>query len=111
VYKTRVYELARYVNREQEIIPNGIITRPPSAELRPGQKDEDSLPPYEILDDILRRHLEGRQSGSQVAKEGGHSAITVAWVLSAYKKAAYKRSQTPFALRVSSQPLEGLDWD
>jgi NAD+ synthetase len=111
VYKTRVYELAEYVNREQEVIPKGIITRPPSAELRPDQKDEDSLPPYKILDDILRRHLEGRQSGSQVAREGGHSAITVAWVLSSYKKAAYKRSQSPFALIASSHPLEGLDWD
>ncbi|UQZ89029.1 NAD(+) synthase [Deltaproteobacteria bacterium Smac51] len=110
VYKTRVYELAEYINREKEVIPAGIITRPPSAELRPDQKDEDSLPPYDLLDDILHRHLEGKQSGSRVAKEGGHSAITVAWVLSSYKKAAFKRAQMPFALVASTKPLSGLDW-
>lgn len=105
LYKTRVYELARHLNREAERIPEGIITRPPSAELRPDQKDEDSLPPYAVLDDILSRHLEGRRSGSQVAKEGGHSAMTVAWVLSSLKKSAFKRAQAPFALAASSRPL------
>lgn len=111
VYKTRVFQLAEYINHEEEIIPRETITRPPSAELRPGQKDEDSLPPYETLDDILLRHLEGRQSGSQIAREGGHSPMTVAWILSSYKKSAYKRAQMPFALIASTRPLdEGLDW-
>lgn len=110
VYKTRLYELARYINRREEIIPAGIIDRPPSAELSPGQKDEDSLPPYPILDDILERHLEGRQSGSRVAKEGGHSPMTVAWVLSALKKNAFKRAQAPFSLIASTCPLSGQDW-
>ena len=110
VYKSRLYELARHLNKDGERIPEGIISRPPSAELRPGQKDEDSLPPYAILDDILERHLEGRQSGSQVAKSGGHSAITVAWVLGALKKTAFKRAQEPFSLVASVSPLAGLDW-
>ncbi len=110
VYKSRVYELAEYMNQGKEIIPRATITRPPSAELKPGQKDEDSLPPYEVLDDILRRCLEGRQSGSLAAREGGHSPMTVAWVLSAHKKSAFKRAQTPFALIASPQPLGGLDW-
>lgn len=110
VYKSRVYELARLVNRDREIIPEGIITRPPSAELRPDQKDEDSLPPYKTLDNILALHLEGGLSGSRVAKEGGHSPMTVAWVLSSLKKAGFKRAQMPFSLVVSSRPLSGLDW-
>ena len=110
IYKTRAYELARLINRDGEIIPEGIITRPPSAELRPDQKDEDSLPPYQTLDNILALHLEGDMSGSRVAKEGGHSAMTVAWVLSSLKKAAFKRSQAPFALVASTKPLTGLDW-
>jgi len=105
VYKTRVYELARHVNRDGERIPEGIITRPPSAELRPDQKDEDSLPPYEILDDILRLYLEERLSGSKVAIVGRHSPMTVAWALSTLKKTAFKRQQSPFALVASSCPL------
>lgn len=105
VYKTRAYELARYLNRQAERIPEAVISRPPSAELRPDQKDEDSLPPYEILDSILSLHLEGRLSGSRVAREGGYSSMTVAWVLSTMKKAAFKRRQAPFSLIVSSCPL------
>jgi len=110
VYKTRLYELARHLNRRGEIIPEGIISRPPSAELKAGQKDEDSLPPYAVLDDILERHLEGGQSGSRVAKEGGHSPLTVAWVLSTLKKSAFKRDQEPFSLIASTCPLHGQDW-
>ena len=58
VYKTQVYELANYINREGEIIPQNIIAKAPSAELSPNQKDEDSLPPYELLDKILELYLE-----------------------------------------------------
>ncbi|MDR1044829.1 MAG: NAD(+) synthase [Candidatus Adiutrix sp.] len=110
VYKSRLFELARHLNRAKERIPEGIISRPPSAELRPGQKDEDALPPYAVLDDILHRHLEGRRSGSQVAREGGHPATTVAWVLSSLKKSAFKRAQEPFSLIASGCPLGGFDW-
>ena len=110
VYKARLFELARHLNRDGERIPEGIISRPPSAELRPDQKDSDSLPPYEMLDDILERHIEGGRSGSQVAREGGHSAMTVAWVLSTLKKSAFKRDQEPFSLVASTRPLGGFDW-
>ena len=58
VYKTQVYELAKYINRDKEIIPENIIKKAPSAELRPDQKDEDSLPPYDLLDKILQLYLE-----------------------------------------------------
>ena len=110
VYKTRLYELAAHINKDADRIPKGIVTRPPSAELRPNQKDEDSLPPYAVLDDILYRHLESARSGSLVAKEGGHSPMTVAWVLSTLKKNAFKRDQEPFSLIASSCPLDGFDW-
>lgn len=110
VYKTRLFELARHINQAGAVIPEETISRPPSAELSPGQKDEDSLPPYHILDDILERHLEGGRSGSQVAREGGHSPMTVAWVLSTLKKNAFKRAQEPFSLIASSRPLGGHDW-
>lgn len=110
VYKTRVYELAGHINREKETIPRRIIDRPPSAELSPGQKDQDALPAYDVLDDILSRHLEGGQTGAAIAKATGVSPMTVAWVLSAHKKAAFKRAQEPFALIASSRPLAGLDW-
>ena len=106
VYKSHVYELARHINQAQNIIPEEIILRAPSAELKPDQKDEDTLPPYEILDNILSRYFEGRQKGSQIAKEGGHSPMTVAWALSAVKKAAFKRTQSPPALNVSPWPLK-----
>lgn len=110
VYKSRLYELAAHINREADRIPSGIITRAPSAELRPNQKDEDSLPPYTVLDDILYRHLESGRSGSLVAREGGHSPMTVAWVLSTLKKSAFKRAQEPFSLIASRCPLGGFDW-
>ncbi len=109
LYKTKVFELARWLNRDGERIPERIITRPPSAELRADQKDEDTLPPYADLDDILARYLEGGASGSEVAKEGGHSPLTVSWVLSTLKKQGFKRSQSPFALRLSSFPLSYID--
>ena len=110
VYKSRLFELAGHINQDAERIPRGIITRPPSAELKLNQKDEDSLPPYAVLDDILYRHLEAARSGSLVAKEGGHSPMTVAWVLSTLKKNAFKRDQVPFSLVTSTCPLGGFDW-
>lgn len=110
LYKGRIYELSHWFNRESELIPARILNRPPSAELKHDQKDEDTLPPYPILDDILHRHLEGRRSGSQVVKEGGHSPMTVAWALSALKRNAFKRAQEPFSLVASSCPLSGFDW-
>ncbi len=68
LYKTEVYALSRYVNREREIIPHETIDKEPSAELRPGQKDTDSLPPYEVLDPILRAYVEDYRSADEIAK-------------------------------------------
>ena len=70
VYKTEVYELARYINRFEEIIPVNSIEKPPSAELRPNQKDSDSLPDYDLLDQILRLYIEGHQSPQDDDRHG-----------------------------------------
>ena len=71
VYKTEVYALSRYANREREVIPEDTLTKPPSAELRPGQKDTDSLPPYEVLDPILRGLRGGLCSAEEIAAGAG----------------------------------------
>jgi len=100
VYKTEVYELANYINRNREIIPVNSIIKPPSAELRPGQKDSDSLPDYEILDKILYNYIELRQSPTNLIKAGFDEA-TVKRVLRMVNMNEWKRHQTPPILRVS----------
>lgn len=100
VYKTEVFELARYINRDREIIPENSITKPPSAELRPDQKDSDSLPPYEILDEILYQYIEKRQGPKELIKMGFHEA-DVNRILKLVNISEYKRYQTPPTLRVS----------
>lgn len=100
VYKTQVFELARYINREREIIPENTIIKPPSAELRPDQKDTDSLPEYDILDRILAEYLENRCSSSEIIQMGYEEA-TVRKVIKLVNIAEHKRYQTPPILRVS----------
>jgi NAD+ synthase (glutamine-hydrolysing) len=100
VYKTQVFELARYINRNQEIIPINSIIKPPSAELRPGQKDTDSLPEYDILDRILKEYVEHRCSSAEIIKMGFDEAI-VRKVIRLVNIAEHKRYQTPPILRVS----------
>jgi NAD+ synthase (glutamine-hydrolysing) len=100
VYKTQVYKLAEYINREKEVIPVNSITKPPSAELRPGQKDSDSLPPYEVLDEILFRYIEQRQGPKDLVMQG-FDEKTVNFVLRLVNINEYKRYQTPPILRVS----------
>jgi len=100
VYKTEVYELANYINREREIIPVNSIVKPPSAELRPGQKDSDSLPEYDILDQILYNYIELRQSPADLVASGFDEA-TVKRVLRMVNMNEWKRHQTPPILRVS----------
>jgi NAD+ synthase (glutamine-hydrolysing) len=100
VYKTQVYELARYINREKEIIPLHSITKPPSAELRPGQKDSDSLPEYDVLDKILLQYIEERK-GPRELIESGFDEATVKRILKLVNTNEYKRYQTPPILRVS----------
>lgn len=100
VYKTEVYHLADYINRLNEIIPVNSISKPPSAELRPGQKDSDSLPEYPILDEILFQYIEQRKGPSELIKMGFDEA-TVRRVLRLVNTNEYKRHQTPPILRVS----------
>ncbi len=100
VYKVDVYALANYINREREIIPNHIITKPPSAELRPDQKDSDSLPEYSILDEILELYIEEQQGPKEIVAMG-HDAALVKRILKLVNRSEYKRYQTPPILRVS----------
>ncbi len=100
VYKTEVYELAKFINRKVEIIPENIITKAPSAELRPDQKDSDSLPEYDILDVILKEYIEGRKGPREITAEGYDEAL-VKRILKLVNRAEYKRYQTPPMLRVS----------
>ncbi|MFP4059939.1 MAG: NAD+ synthase [Bacteroidales bacterium] len=102
VYKTKVYELAKYINREHEIIPVNIIEKPPSAELRPEQKDSDSLPDYEMLDEILFRFIENQQLVDDIIRSGIDSEL-VEKVLKMVNTTEYKRYQTPPILRVTSK--------
>jgi NAD+ synthase (glutamine-hydrolysing) len=100
IYKTQVYEMSRYINRNGEIIPENSITKPPSAELRPGQKDSDSLPDYSILDKILYQYIEHRQGPHDLIRMGFDEKI-VRKVLKLVNTSEYKRYQTPPILRVS----------
>jgi NAD+ synthase (glutamine-hydrolysing) len=101
-YKTQVYALARYINQHKEWIPENILTKEPSAELRPEQKDSDSLPPYDVLDAILYRYIEKRQSAGQIIAAGFEKSLTEK-VLSLVNASEYKRFQMPPVLRVSNK--------
>lgn len=94
VYKGDVWRLARWRNREVEVIPARVIDRPPSAELRADQTDEDSLPPYAVLDEILRLYVEEQQAPSAIAAQGFDADI-VAQVTALVRRAEYKRRQAP----------------
>ncbi|MBK8493135.1 MAG: NAD+ synthase [Saprospirales bacterium] len=102
VYKTEVYELARYLNRHKEIIPENIITKPPSAELRPNQKDSDSLPEYDELDPILYQYIEKHQSPQDLIDMGFDEKL-VRRVLRLVNINEFKRYQTAPVLRVTSK--------
>ncbi|GGG75066.1 NAD+ synthase [Parapedobacter pyrenivorans] len=102
VYKTQVYHLASYINREREIIPQHTIVKPPSAELRPGQKDSDSLPDYELLDSVLFQYIENEKSALQIIALGFEETL-VHRVLNMVDRAEFKRFQSPPILRVSSK--------
>jgi len=100
VYKTQVYKLSNYINRTREIIPKNSIVKPPSAELRPGQKDSDSLPEYDILDAILFQYIEFKKSSSAIIKQGFNETL-VKKILRMVNLAEFKRNQAPPILRVS----------
>jgi len=100
VYKTQVFQLAKYINKERELIPINTIVKPPSAELRPDQKDSDSLPEYDILDRILYQHIELKQGSAALIAKGFEEAL-VRRILKMVNVAEFKRYQTPPILRVS----------
>ena len=118
VSKTMVYQLAAWLNREQEVIPVSTIVKPPSAELRPGQTDQDSLPPYDILDRILQRHIEACDSAEALVASGFDEA-TVRQVLRLVRLSEFKRWQAPPGLKVTDRafgsgwrmPIARADWD
>jgi NAD+ synthetase len=100
VTKTRVYELARWLNRGGEVIPESILTKPPSAELRADQLDEDSLPPYDQLDRVLQGWVEGRRSVAELVDDGNDPEV-VRWVVRLIDGAEYKRRQAAPGIKIS----------
>lgn len=106
VPKTKVYELAGYLNSERELIPRSILEKAPSAELRPDQKDQDTLPPYETLDQILTGYIEQERSIEELVASG-YDEETVRWVARAVRNNEYKRRQAAPALRVTSKSFGG----
>jgi NAD+ synthase (glutamine-hydrolysing) len=100
VYKTQIYELARYINKDREVIPENTIVKPPSAELRPGQKDSDSLPDYDTLDAILYQFIELKKSSAAIISQGYDEEV-VRRIIKLVNAAEFKRYQTPPILRVS----------
>ena len=103
LYKTEVYALSRYANREREIIPQDTLTKPPSAELRPGQKDTDSLPPYEVLDPMLRAYIEEYSSAEEIAASQRVDVELVRSVIRLVERSEYKRQQAAPVLKVSKK--------
>lgn len=102
LYKTEVYELAHFINQEKEVIPVNSITKPPSAELRPDQKDSDSLPDYDILDEILYLYIEQEMGPREIIAKG-HDEALVKRILRLVNMNEFKRFQTPPVLRVSQK--------
>jgi NAD+ synthetase len=102
VPKLLVYKLARYINRQREIIPARIIEKPPSAELAPNQLDQDDLPPYDVLDPILKAYLEQNLSVAEIAAMGFERQI-VDDVIKRIRSNEYKRKQAPMGLKVTSK--------
>jgi len=103
VPKTMVYELARFVNREGERIPLASLTKPPSAELRPSQTDQDTLPPYDVLDAILRAYIEEHQCAEQISSRFGFDVDLVHRIIRRVNLAEYKRQQAAPALKVTAK--------
>ena len=99
VYKSKLFDLAKWLNSQKEVLPEEVITRAPSAELSEGQKDEDSLPPYDILDAILMKYCDEKASEEEIISSGFDDG-TVKWVINQYKKTAYKREQMPKILSI-----------
>ncbi len=106
VPKTMVYEICRWLNRERKVIPERILTKPPSAELRPGQTDQDSLPPYDLLDRILEAYVEQNRSPEEMVSEG-LDPVAVRQVVRLIDGAEYKRRQAAPGIKITSKAFGG----
>ena len=106
VYKTRVYRLARWRNRLGAAIPEDVITKPPSAELRPNQLDTDSLPPYDVLDSVLAMYIDSELSVDQITASGFEAAV-VRRVVGLVEQSEYKRHQAAPGPKVTGRHLGG----
>ena len=102
VPKMKVYALAKWLNRDKEIIPQAIIERPPTAELKPNQMDQDSLPPYDVLDAILERYVEKHESVERLI-DAGYEAEVVRKVVRMVDSNEYKRNQAAPGLKVTAK--------
>jgi NAD+ synthetase len=102
VPKTKIYELAHWINRDREIIPADTLTKPPSAELKPGQRDQDTLPPYELLDEILQLYVEEAMTASDIIARG-FDEKTVRWVARRVDLNEWKREQAAPGLKVTGK--------
>ena len=103
VPKTMVYRLSHYVNSRRPVIPQASLEKPPSAELRPDQKDSDSLPPYEVLDAVLEDYIEDLKPAAQIARERGFDVTLVRQVIRMIERAEYKRQQAAPGLKISAK--------
>ena len=101
VPKTLVYRLSEYVNSRRLVIPLATLEKPPSAELRPNQKDSDSLPPYEVLDAVLEDYVEDAHSADRIAADRGFDIETVRRVIRMVDRAEYKRQQAAPGIKIS----------
>jgi NAD+ synthase (glutamine-hydrolysing) len=103
VPKTLVYRLARYVNSQRAVIPEDSITKPPSAELRPDQRDSDSLPPYEVLDRVLEEYVNNLKSASEIAEVTGFDPEVIGYVIRLINRSEYKRQQSAPGIKISTK--------
>lgn len=108
VPKTRVYSICNWLNRSEEVIPQNVLIKPPSAELKPGQVDQDSLPDYEILDDILQRLINDYQSAEQIIA-AGHNPEVVNRIVKMVARAEFKRRQAPPGIKITDRAF-GTGW-
>jgi NAD+ synthetase len=99
--KTRVYAICRWLNRDREVIPQPILDKPPSAELRPGQRDTDSLPPYETLDPILEAYVERYETPECIAQKNNFPLELVQKIVSLVERSEYKRQQAAPVLKAT----------
>jgi NAD+ synthase (glutamine-hydrolysing) len=108
IAKTMVYRLSNYRNTLSEVIPQRIITRPPSAELKPDQTDQDALPPYDVLDGIMQMYMEENRSVAEIMA-AGYSRDAINRVVGLIRTSEYKRRQAPVGIRVTRRGF-GRDW-